>query len=77
MDKTLLDAIESFIPERVLETESIGHDFLSGLGPIATVMYACKILGAKKSIVLRYSHSGNVIGDPTSVVGYGAAVFTR
>ena len=76
LDKTILEAIKSFIPERVLQTEKQGHNYRSGVGPIATVMYTSRLLGAKKSIIVGYSHSGNVTGDKASVVGYGSAIFT-
>ncbi len=38
---------------------------------------ACKKLGAKKGELIGYSTSGNVTGDLTEVVGYGAASILR
>lgn len=38
---------------------------------------ACKKLGAKKGELIVYSTSGNVTGDLTEVVGYGAASILR
>ena len=47
-----------------------------GYGAIASTMIACKKLGATKGELLRYATSGDVMGDTSSVVGYGSIVFT-
>jgi len=47
-----------------------------GYGAIASTMIACKELGATKGELLRYATSGDVMGDTSSVVGYGSIVFT-
>lgn len=47
-----------------------------GYGAIASTMIACKKLGATKGELLKYATSGDVIGDTSSVVGYGSIVFT-
>ncbi len=46
-----------------------------GYGPISATIIASKILGAKTGKLLRYSTSGDVIGDFSQVVGYGAIAF--
>jgi AmmeMemoRadiSam system protein B len=46
-----------------------------GYGPISATITASKILGAKTGKLLRYSTSGDVIGDFSQVVGYGAIAF--
>jgi AmmeMemoRadiSam system protein B len=46
-----------------------------GYGPISATITASKILGAKIGKLLRYSTSGDVIGDFSQVVGYGAIAF--
>lgn len=43
-----------------------------GFGPIAAMITAAKLLDATKAKLLTYSTSGDVIGDMSSVVGYGA-----
>jgi AmmeMemoRadiSam system protein B len=46
-----------------------------GYGAMASVMIACKKLGAVKGELLSYTTSGDVMGDTSSVVGYGAIKF--
>jgi len=43
-----------------------------GYGPIATMVTACKNLGAKKARLIQYATSGEVTGDRREVVGYAA-----
>jgi AmmeMemoRadiSam system protein B len=47
-----------------------------GYGPIAATITASRALGACAGKLLRYATSGDVIGDFSQVVGYGAIVFT-
>jgi AmmeMemoRadiSam system protein B len=47
-----------------------------GYGPIAASIAAAKILGATKGELLRYATSGDITGDYSQVVGYGAIAFT-
>ena len=48
-----------------------------GEGAIVTTIAAAVALGATRGVVISYANSGDVtIGDPTSVVGYGAVVMT-
>jgi hypothetical protein len=47
-----------------------------GYGAIAATMIASKKLGATKGELLKYATSGDITGDTSSVVGYGAIVFT-
>jgi hypothetical protein len=46
-----------------------------GYGPIAATIIASAGLGAKIGRLLRYATSGDVSGDYSQVVGYGAIVF--
>ncbi len=47
-----------------------------GYGPIAATITAARAMGATSGKLLRYATSGDVIGDYSQVVGYGAIVFT-
>jgi AmmeMemoRadiSam system protein B len=47
-----------------------------GYGAIASTMIACKEMGAIKGELLKYATSGDVVGDMSSVVGYGSIIFT-
>lgn len=76
-DRAMLDAIESFDPEKAFDLERAGKGFACGLGAFTAVMWASRELGAKSVKVLRHATSGNVTGDYESVVGYGAAVILK
>ena len=52
-----------------------GRSVACGGGPIISVMMAAAALGARDGQVLRYSHSGEISGDNSGVVGYVAAAF--
>jgi hypothetical protein len=45
-----------------------------GVDPIAAMLHAAKKLGAKEGQVTKYATSGDVIGDRSSVVGYGGII---
>ena len=45
-----------------------------GYGPIAAMLTAVSILGAKKPSLLKYATSGDVTGDMSAVVGYAAII---
>lgn len=47
-----------------------------GIGPIAATIAASRLLGASSGKLLCYGTSGDVSGDYSQVVGYGAIVFT-
>jgi len=47
-----------------------------GIGPIASTIAASRLLGATSGKLLCYGTSGDVTGDYSQVVGYGAIVFT-
>ena len=47
-----------------------------GYGAMAATMTACKELGATKGELLKYATSGDVMGDKSSVVGYGSIIFS-
>jgi AmmeMemoRadiSam system protein B/AmmeMemoRadiSam system protein A len=44
-----------------------------GGGPIVAAMIAAERLGANQAKILKYANSGDVTGDKSQVVGYGAA----
>jgi AmmeMemoRadiSam system protein B len=76
-DRAMLQAIESFDPEQAFDLERAGKGFACGLGAFTSVMWAARELGADRIIVLRQATSGNVTGDYSSVVGYGAAAILK
>ncbi|MEM0118642.1 MAG: MEMO1 family protein [Conexivisphaerales archaeon] len=50
---------------------------MCGFGPVASVMYAAKRLGAQKAMLLSYATSGLTGGDMKSVVGYASIAFVK
>jgi hypothetical protein len=76
-DRYMLDQIEAFDPDAAFEAERTEKGFACGLGAFTAVLWASRELGADKVKVLRHATSGDVTGDYSSVVGYGAAVVLK
>jgi AmmeMemoRadiSam system protein B len=76
-DRAMLHAIETFDPDQAFDLERAGKGFACGLGAFTAVLWAARALGADTVKVLRHATSGNVTGDYSSVVGYGAAVILK
>jgi len=76
-DQEMLRRIEAFDPLAVLQAEDEGKAFACGRGAVAAVLWAAQDLGADKVTIVNYATSGDVSGDYSQVVGYGAAVITR
>jgi len=77
MDKIILNHLERFDIEGVNRDLANGRCEACGGGPIITVMLAARSLGANKAKVIKYQNSGDVTGDKSRVVGYGATVFYK
>jgi len=77
LDAEMLKRFASFDPASIFEAEYTGKGFACGHAAVAAVQWAAKILGANKVQVVNYATSGNITGDFTSVVGYGAAIITK
>ena len=73
-DKLVLDAVvrldEEALMDRVIEVDVS----MCGVAATYIVVHAAKKLGAKHAELLDYRTSGDVSGDFTRVVGYGAVV---
>jgi AmmeMemoRadiSam system protein B len=76
-DRSMLRAIEAFEPAQAFDLERAGKGFACGLGAFTAVLWAARELAADKVQVLRHATSGNVTGDYSSVVGYGAAAILK
>lgn len=76
-DTEMLRRIETFSPEDVFSAEKEEQGFACGLGALTAVLWAAKALGADTVKVLRHATSGDITGDFSSVVGYGAAVVMK
>jgi AmmeMemoRadiSam system protein B len=77
LDGEMLAQVASFSPVGVLTADLTGKGFACGAAAIATVLYAARGLGANEVKLLHYSTSADETGDPSSVVGYGAAVVLK
>jgi len=77
LDSEMLKRFESFDPESIFEAEKSGKAFACGHAAVAAVLWAARELGANKVQVLQHATSGDVTGDFSSVVGYGAAVILK
>ena len=77
LDKIVLNDIDRFDAEGLRRDLKDNRTEACGGGPIIAVMLAAKALGANRGKVLTYKNSGDVTGDRSRVVGYGAGVFYR
>jgi len=77
LDQEMLRRVEAFDPEAVLQAEEEGKGFACGRGALAAVLWAAKELGADTVKVLHYATSGDITGDTSQVVGYGAVAILR
>jgi MEMO1 family protein len=77
LDTVMLRCIESFDPDAVIQAEEEGRGYACGRGALAAVLWTAKELGANKVMILKHATSGDITGDNSQVVGYGAAVILR
>jgi len=77
LDEEMLRCFEAFDPESIFEAEQTGKGFACGHAAVASMLWAARDLGADKVQILKYATSGDVTGDRSSVVGYGAAVVLK
>jgi AmmeMemoRadiSam system protein B len=75
-DMALIEPILNLDLETFYEILNAKKITACGYGAIATTMVACKELGATKGELLKYATSGDVMGDKSSVVGYGSIIFS-
>ncbi|MBN2048586.1 MAG: AmmeMemoRadiSam system protein B [Anaerolineaceae bacterium] len=77
LDHTVLNNIEAFSPEQVLQANADGSGQACGAGAIAAVLWTARAMGADHIRTIHYSTSADTTGDTSSVVGYGSAVILR
>jgi AmmeMemoRadiSam system protein B len=77
LDAEMLRQVEAFDPQGVIQVEEERKGFACGRYALAAVLWAAQGLGANHVKVLHHATSGDVTGDFSEVVGYGAAVITR
>ncbi len=77
LDSEMMRRIAAFDPAAVIRAEDEEAGFACGRAAIAAVLWAARELGADLVTPLAYGNSGDVTGDRSSVVGYGAAAVWR
>lgn len=77
LDHEMLRCIASFDPDEVIRAEEEGRGFACGRGALSAALWAAKDLGANVVKILKHATSGDVTGDYSQVVGYGAAVVLK
>jgi len=81
LDREILQYIDSCDPSGLLtaeaQAEAKGYGLACGYGAIAATLWAARELGATHAKVLHHATSGDVTGDYSQVVGYGAGVIWK
>ncbi len=75
-DKLAIDAILELDEKKFLKAIREYEISACGYAPIAVMLAAVKLLGAKKAHLIKYQTSGDASGDYESVVGYAGIVIT-
>lgn len=73
-DHLAINHILNLDPEGLYRTIKNNHITMCGYGPAVAMIVACKVLGATKAELIKYSNSGEVSGDYDQVVGYAGMV---
>ncbi len=73
LDQVAAERTSAFDPQGLSLDLSSGKCEACGGGPMVTAMLVARKLGADRSQVLQYAHSGDVTGEQSRVVGYMAA----
>ncbi len=73
-DKKFISAIKNLSENKLFQTVNRTESFICGYGALIATLSAAKELGAKKSKLLKYSSSFDVVGDPSQVSGYASFI---
>jgi len=73
-DKLAIDKILKLDAEGLLKTVIEKDISMCGPGPTATMIFACKELGAKTGGLILYNTSAEASGDHSAVVGYAGII---
>jgi AmmeMemoRadiSam system protein B len=77
LDRHMLEMIKNLNPNGVLKSELEGTGFACGAGAVIAGLHYATLMGAKKGVLLKYGTSGEITGDDSSVVGYGAVALVK
>jgi MEMO1 family protein len=70
LDSLAIDAMEAYDPVQLYHVVREKNISMCGVLPVIVVMQAAREMGASSCRIVNYSHSGQVNGDNSSVVGY-------
>jgi len=76
-DRLAVEAIQSMDPCRLLDVVERNGITMCGAVPTAVAMAAAAELGAEHAELLSYYTSGDILGDPSQVVGYASLKIVR
>jgi len=77
LDGEFIRHVRDFAPEALAKAIASGACEACGAGPTIAAMLAGRELGANRSVILNYAHSGDVTGDRRQVVGYLSAALLK
>ena len=75
-DRKAIDQLLAMDARGLYDTCRDENISMCGLGPAVTMLTALRVLGVKKSELVKYATSADVSGDRDSVVGYAGMIFT-
>ncbi|RLF16061.1 MAG: AmmeMemoRadiSam system protein B, partial [Thermoprotei archaeon] len=76
-DMKAIECILRIDPELLFKTVRAHNISMCGVGPVATMLVASKLLGASVAQLLKYATSGDITGDKSQVVGYGSLAILK
>lgn len=76
-DLKAINQIKSLNTDSFYKTIKKENVSMCGFGGVAALMEYAKKLGVKRAELLKYMTSGDIMGDKSAVVGYGALIFTK
>lgn len=74
LDMLAIQSIIEIDPQGLWDIVRTKQISMCGVIPVAVMLVAAQIMGIKKGKLLHYHTSGDVTGDQSEVVGYGAVV---
>ncbi|MEM3736964.1 MAG: AmmeMemoRadiSam system protein B [Candidatus Bathyarchaeia archaeon] len=76
-DHAAIDAMSRLNVDELYRVVNSLNISMCGVGPVAAMITASKLLAAEKAVLLKYATSGDVTGDKSAVVGYCAMAFSK
>lgn len=77
LDETILSKMTSLDIPGIEQSEITGTGFACGAGAVMAAIAYAKFAGAREGVLLAYGTSGDITGDRSSVVGYGAVAILK